>query len=121
MSTDTARDMAALVTLLAGLLPAFGNRGWLILLLSAASVGGMWWGAEVCSRNAYGFEGFLCIFALIGGGTLGFASLFLGLVRWRYRVHGAETMLGRPWVAGLVLYALAVLGFFGFMGVLSAA
>jgi hypothetical protein len=112
-------EWMALVTLGAGVLPALSSRGWGIAALTAAAIALIAYSLNVCIEESEGLAGLLCIIALIAGGVLGLASLILGIVRWRYRVHGAETALGKPWVAGLILYGLAVLGFFGFISIMS--
>lgn len=119
VQTMQTTEAMALLTLGAGLLPALSSRGWWIVGLTAIAVAIMAVSFTMCLEESEGLAGLLCVIALIAGGVLGLASLVLGAVRWRYRVHGAETALGKPWVAGLILYGLAVLGFFGFISVIS--
>ncbi len=112
-------EAMALVTLGAGVLPALSNRGgWIagLTVIGAVIMGASTW---FCLEASQGLAGLLCIFALTAGCILGLASIALGLVRWRYRHHGAETLLGRPWFAGLLLYGLAALGFSGFIWFIS--
>lgn len=104
-------ETAALVTVLAGFLPALSSRLPWIAGLSVLSVLAIWLGTDACSENAQGFEGLGCAIAMIVGGTLAVASLGVGLVRMRYRTRGAETALGKPWVAAIAIYATAVAGF----------
>ena len=116
----TEAEAMALLTLGAALLPALSSRGWWIIALAAAAVGLMAFGFIVCIEESEGLAGIGCVFALIAGGVLGVASLILGLVRWRYRRQGAETAFGKPWVAGLLVYGLAILVSAGFMILLGA-
>ena len=104
-------ETAAFVTILAGFLPALSARLPWIAGLSILSVLVLWQGTEVCGARAQGFEGLGCAFALIIGGTFAVASLCVGLVRMRYRLRGAETALGRPWIAALAIYSTAIVGF----------
>ena len=112
-------ETAALLTIMAGFLPAFGARLPWIAGLAVLSALTIWQGTEACGANAQGFEGLGCAFALIIGGVFTVASVCVGLVRMRYRARGAETLLGRPWVAAIVIYATAVAGFVLFVFLLS--
>lgn len=111
----------ALMMVAAGVLPAFGNRGGVLLLLSLATVALI----AVLSGSCMALDKFTigagigCFIGILAGGVVGVASLALGLVRWRYRVRGAESMLGKPVVAGIGLYAMAIAGFFGLISIMT--
>ena len=104
-------ETAALVTIMAGFLPALSSRLPWIAGLAVLSALVIWQGTEICSAHAQGFDGLGCAIAMIVGGTLAVASLCVGLVRMRYRTQGAETVLGNPWVAAIAIYTTAVAGF----------
>lgn len=112
-------ETAALLTIAAGFLPAFGARPPWIAGLAIVSVLTIWQATEACGANAQGFEGLGCAFALIIGGAFTLASVCVGLVRMRYRARGANTLLGRPWIAAPVFYATAIIGFVVFVYLMS--
>jgi hypothetical protein len=109
----------ALIMLGASLLPAFSARPSRIFKLSLAALVIVVLNLAICTQDRDGLESLPCGLAIYVSGILGVASLCLGLARHLYRRHGTIPVLRNPWIAGIVLYVIAVALVYAFLRVIS--